>query len=317
MIGYHCSHEQFSPGELLKYAQMAESAGFDCALSSDHFHPWSDIQGQSGFAWSFLGAALQATTLPFGVVNAPGYRYHPAIIAQASATLEEMFPGRFFLAIGSGQLMNEGITGGKWPPHKIRNERLHEAATVIRDLWSGRTVSFYGHVSVEQAVLYTRPKKPPLLIAAAISPQTAEWAGGWADGLITISRQREVMKKVFDSFRKGGGEGKPVFLKVQLSYSDKMENAVNGAWEQWRTVMLANTVQTELRTPSQFIDAAEFVTKDDMKSSVRISSDLSYFIDQLSEDLEMGFERLFLHNVNTGQKKFIEDFGGKVLPALR
>ena len=110
-IGYHSSHEQFKPSTLLKNVQMAELAGFTAALSSDHFYPWSENQGESGFAWSWLGAAMQATSLSFGVVNAPGQRYHPAIIAQAAATLAEMFPNRFWVAMGSGQLLNEGITG--------------------------------------------------------------------------------------------------------------------------------------------------------------------------------------------------------------
>src|SRR5690348_6515386 len=120
-IGYHISHEQCKPSLLLKYAQMAEAAGFNAALSSDHFNPWNRAQGQSGFAWSWLGAAMQATGLSYGVVNAPGQRYHPAIIAQASATLAELFPGRFWIALGSGQALNETITGQRWPSKAERN----------------------------------------------------------------------------------------------------------------------------------------------------------------------------------------------------
>src|ERR671912_30728 len=125
-IGYHASHEQFTPGELIEYVVAAERAGFASVMSSDHFAPWSDAQGQSGFAWSWLGAALATTSLPFGVVNAPGQRYHPAIVAQASATLAVMFPDRFWIAVGSGQLLNEHITGDRWPAKPERNERLRE-----------------------------------------------------------------------------------------------------------------------------------------------------------------------------------------------
>ena len=110
LIGYHCSHEQFSPSELLSLVSLAQRAGFRAAMCSDHFNPWSERQGQSGFAWSWLGAAMHACPLPFGVVNAPGQRYHPAIVAQAAATLAEMFPDRFWIALGSGQLLNEHIT---------------------------------------------------------------------------------------------------------------------------------------------------------------------------------------------------------------
>src|SRR4051812_46503482 len=163
-IGYHCSHEQFSPGELLGYVRRAEQAGFRAAMCSDHFHPWLPEQGQSGFAWAWLGAALQATTLPFGAVNAPGQRYHPAIIAQAAATLAEMFPERFWLALGTGQLLNEHVTGDPWPEKPERRARLKEAVGVMRALWAGETVVHDGLVRVREARLYSRPASPPRVI---------------------------------------------------------------------------------------------------------------------------------------------------------
>jgi coenzyme F420-dependent glucose-6-phosphate dehydrogenase len=141
-IAYHASHEQFRPDHLLTLVKMAEAAGFQACISSDHFHPWSDIQGQSGFAWSWLGAALEATSIPFGIVNAPGQRYHPAVIAQASATLSLMYPDRFWLAIGSGELLNEKITGESWPDKPTRNKRLEECADIIRALWRGSRTGF-------------------------------------------------------------------------------------------------------------------------------------------------------------------------------
>src|SRR3954465_6396813 len=147
-IGYHASHEQFSPSELLALVRKTEAAGFDCAMSSDHFRPWASVQGHSGFAWSWLGAALQATTLSFGAISAPGYRYPPAIIAQAAATLSEMFPGRFWLALGSGQRLNEDVAGLTWPHKAERNARLGECASVIRALLRGETVSPSGRVTV-------------------------------------------------------------------------------------------------------------------------------------------------------------------------
>ena len=133
-IGFHASHEQVSPSELLHAVRAAEAAGFACAMCSDHFSPWSERQGESGFAWSWLGAALQATSLPFGVVNAPGQRYHPAVIAQAAATLCELFPGRFWLALGTGEFSNEHITGEPWPDKRTRNARLAECVAVMRAL---------------------------------------------------------------------------------------------------------------------------------------------------------------------------------------
>src|SRR3954470_574689 len=178
-IGFHASHEQFSPSELLAIVKHAEAAGFDCAMSSDHFRPWGSAQGQSGFAWSWLGAALHATTLPFGVISAPGYRYHPAILAQAAATLCEMFPGRLWLTLGSGQRLNEDLTGVAWPEKAERNARLHECADIIRALLRGETVSHYGRATLVDCKLYTLPKTPPLLLGAAVTEATAEFVARW------------------------------------------------------------------------------------------------------------------------------------------
>ncbi|MDI6875607.1 MAG: TIGR03885 family FMN-dependent LLM class oxidoreductase [Methanomicrobiales archaeon] len=315
-IGYHASHEQFSPSSLLELVQLAEAAGFQAVTSSDHFYPWSESQGQSGYAWSWLGAAMQATAIPFGVVTAPGYRYHPAIVAQGAATLAEMFPDRFWLALGSGQLMNEGITGTRWPPKAERNERLLECAEIIRRLWAGETVTHHGLVSVELARLYTRPETPPLLFGAAITPQTAEWVGGWADGLITTSRPPEDLKEVVDAFRRGGGGGKPMYLKVDVSYAADEADALRGAWEQWRYNAFPSSVNTGIRLPEMFDAASRFVRPEDMRESVRISSDPEQHIAWLREDARLGFERLFIHNVNTGQREFVEFYGSEVLPAL-
>lgn len=315
-IGYHASHEQFTPSELLKYVQMAQQAGFTAALSSDHFHPWSEQQGQSGFAWAWLGAAMQATEIPFRIVCAPGQRYHPAIIAQAAATLAQMFPNRFWLTVGSGQALNEHITGEKWPSKRDRNVRLKECVDVIRALWAGETVTHRGLVCVEEAKLYTRPQVSPLIIGAAITPETARWLGGWADGLITISQPVEKLRQVVEAFRQGGGEGKPMLLKVQLSYDREEIAARQGAYEQWRNNIFDSVLLAELQTPAQLEAAGQFVNPDQLDKSIRISTDLEQHIDWLQQDLELGFSELLLHNVNRKQEQFIKDFAQKVIPVL-
>ena len=152
-IGYHCSHEQIAPSLLLKHARRAADAGFMAAMCSDHFHPWSERQGHSGFTWSWLGSALESTPLSFGTVCAPGQRYHPAVVAQGSATLAEMYGDRFWLAIGSGEALNEAITGEPWPSKPDRNARLKESADAIRRLWAGDTESMDGHITVSAARL--------------------------------------------------------------------------------------------------------------------------------------------------------------------
>lgn len=318
-IGYHCSHEQYPPSELLRYARLAERAGFQSAMCSDHFHPWTDAQGQSGFAWSFLGAAMQATSLPFGVVTVPGgWRYHPAIIAQAAATLAEMFPGRCWIAPGSGEALNESILGGRWPEKGIRNARLLEGVEIIRALWAGETVTRHGLIPTVEAKLYTRPAHPPLIVGAALTPETAEWMGGWADGLITTVGPRASMQRMIDAFRRGGGEGKPLFLQVQLAFARTRAEALQGAWEQWRAVQFPSSVLAALRTPAEFAAAAEFVRPDDVARRVRVSADPEQHLEWLLQDREMGFEEINLHNVpRREEERFIDVFGERVLPGLK
>ncbi len=315
-IGYHASHEQFTPSDLLAYVQKAEVAGFNAALSSDHFHPWSEQQGQSGFAWSWLGAAMQATSLPFGVVCAPGQRYHPAIIAQAAATLAEMFPDRFWVALGSGQALNEAITGDRWIAKDQRNARLKECVDVMRSLWAGETVTHRGLVCVEEAKLYTRPTRPPQIIGAAITAKTAEWVGSWADGLITVSHPYEKLKQVVEAFQRGGGEGKPMYLKVQLSFAQDEETARQGAHDQWRYNIFPSILLSDLKTPAQFDAASQFIKPDEIEPFIRISADPQQHLDWLQRDIDLGFSQLLLHNVNRQQERFIDVFGERVIPAI-
>jgi coenzyme F420-dependent glucose-6-phosphate dehydrogenase len=316
-IGYHASHEQHPPSSLLTWARQAEQAGFDAAMCSDHFHPWNEQQGNSGFAWSWLGAALQATSLPMGVVNAPGQRYHPAIIAQAAATLAEMYPERFWLAVGSGQDLNEHITGDAWPRKPDRNQRLLESVEVMRALWDGETVTHRGAVVVEDAHLYTRPDRAPRLLGAAITPQTASWVAGWADGMITIAKPMPEMREIVEAFREGGGEGKPMALQVQLSYAPNDDEALAAAHEQWATNIFDSPVLASLRLPADFEAAAEFVEPDDLPGPVLVSSDASRHAAWLAEYAELGFDELYLHDVHHDQQRFLADFGERVLPQLR
>ncbi len=316
MIGYQASHEQFTPSELLQYSMLAEKAGFKAINSSDHFLPWSKRQGQSGYSYAWLGASMAQTALPYGVVCTPGYRNHPAIVAQAAATLAEMFPERFWMALGSGEAMNEKITGEKWPTKPERNERLFECYHIIKKLFAGETVNHYGRVIVEDAKLYTLPKKLPLLIGAAVTKKTAEWMAPWVDGLITVHQEHKELKDLVDTFRKAGGEGKPVFLKVQLAYSKSVEEARKGAFDQWRTNIFHSTVLGEMRTVEQFDALGEMVTMEKVESMVRISSDIQQHIDWIKRDMELGFDKIILHQVTREQELFLNDFGEKVLPKV-
>ncbi len=315
-IGFHASHEQFSPGDLLTHVQTAETEGFDAVLASDHFHPWSERQGESSHVWSWLGGALESTSVPFGTVNAPGYRYHPAIIAQAAATLRSMYPERFWFAVGSGQLLNEGITGEQWPPKDDRNRRLEESAAVMRKLWDGQQVTHDGEITVEKAKLYSRPESPPPLVGAALSVETAEWLAEWADGLLTLGTpDHEADKKRVEAFRERAPE-KPVYLKSQLSYDTDEESAVEGAYDQWRTNCVPGPVTQELRKPEDFDEVGEQIDHEQVRENVRVSADITEHREWIEKDLDLDIDGVYLHNVNRNQQSFIETFGEEVLPQV-
>lgn len=316
-LGFHLSHEQHPPSALLRHAELASRAGFVHAMCSDHFAPWSLRQGHAGYTWSWLGSAMQATPLSFGTVCAPGQRYHPAIIAQACATLAEMFEGRLWLAVGSGEAMNESITGHRWPPKADRNARLKESVDVMRALWAGEEVSMDSHVRVSRARLHVRTAFPPMIVGAALSPETARWMGSWADALVTVAGPRDDMRAVVDAFRDGGGEGKPMFLQVALSYAPTDEESHTAAFTQWRQAALPPAQLADLETPEAFDRAAADVTVDDVIRKVRSSADGERHIAWLRDDAEMGFSRLYLHNVaREHQERFIDLCGTRLLPAL-
>lgn len=316
-FAYHASHEQFTPSDLLRWSILAEHAGFEAINSSDHFHPWSERQGQSGFSFAWMGAVLQATTLPCGVVCAPGQRYHPAIVAQAIATLAQMFPGRTWMSLGSGEALNENITGEKWPLKEERNARLKECTDIIKKLLNGESVTHSGLVTVHEAKLYTRPDEMPLFLGAALSEKTAGWMGSWADGIITVYQPEDQLRPIIDAFQRSGGKGKPMYLQMQLSYAHDYDDALQGAYDQWRTNILSSEILDDLWQVKQFDAAAKYVRPEDVKEKMLISTDPQEFISLIKTYMDMGFERIILHNVNRDQETFIKDFGKLVLPMLK
>ncbi len=312
-VGIHASHEQIPPSTLLTAMREAEDAGFERAWSSDHFSPWSERQGESGFAWSWLGAAMQATSLPYGVVNAPGQRYHPAIVAQAAATLAEMFPGRLSVALGTGEFSNEHITGAPWPDKKVRNARLRECVDIMRALFAGEVVDHDGLVRVDRAKLWTLPAEPPPLLATAVSVETAAWAGEWADGLITINQPHDHLRAMIEAFEP---DGRPVAMQVHLSWAPDEAAALRIAHEQWRTNVFSPPLCWDLATVEQFDQAAQHVRPEDVRGAVLVSSDLGRHAEWINELAALGFDAIYLHHVGREQRPFIEAFGEHVLPRL-
>ncbi|MBA4064282.1 MAG: LLM class F420-dependent oxidoreductase [Isosphaera sp.] len=316
VVGWHASHELYPPGELLRLARRAEAAGFRAGMCSDHFHPWTPEQGQSGFAPAWLGAALQATALPFGSVCCPTGRYHPAVVAQAAATLAEMFPGRYWLAVGTGQYLNESVTGDRWPDKAERRETLREAADVIRALWAGETVTRRGRVTVEGAKLYSRPAAAPRLFGAAVSAETAEWVGAWADGLITVGHEPDGLREVIDAFRRGGGAGKPVVVQAAVGYDPDEERAWSDARARWPVAAVGQDELQDLPTPEAIGREATRVRPEHLRGKLRVSSDLGRHVEWLRADFALGVEAVYLHFVGRDPDRFLDVFGEKVLPAV-
>ena len=315
LYGFHCSHEQHSPPALLRYATLASAAGFEALMCSDHFKPWSVRQGHSGAAWSWLPAALQATPGSFGTVCAPGQRYHPALIAQAAATIADLFPGRFWFAVGTGEALNERVTGDEWPPKEVRRERLEEAVTIMRALWAGHVVDNTHLVPTRQALLYSRPETPPLLFGAALTAETARWAATWADGLITVPGPRDRMRAVVDGFRDGAG-GKPIYLQVPLAFAPSDDEARAAAHDQWRQVVLPAEQLADLSSPEEFDAATAAASVDDVARHMRVSADFARHLAWLQEDAELGYERIYLHNVaRAHQERFIDQVAASGLLA--
>jgi probable non-F420 flavinoid oxidoreductase len=317
IVGWHASHEQIAPRALLEAACQAEAAGFDAGMCSDHFSPWSARQGESGFAWSWLGAALTATALPFGVVTAPGQRYHPAIIAQAVATLLEMFPERLWVALGTGEASNEHITGDPWPDKATRTARLEETVQVMRALFAGEEVTHHGLIDVDRARLWTLPPTPPTFLGAAVSPATARWVGGWADGLITLNQDRAVLEAVLDAFRGAGGDGKPAYLQAHVCWAATEDEALAIAHDQWRSNVFAPPMCWDLELTEHFDEAARFVRPDDVRRAVLVSADIGWHRDRLTELLALGFDGVWIHHVGQQQQAFLDVYGEHVVPHLR
>lgn len=309
LICYHVSHEQFPPSRLLHLARAAEDAGFDGIHSSDHFHPWSLRQGQSGFSFSWLGAAMHATSLPFSVVCAPGQRYHPAIVAQALATLAEMFPNRIDVELGSGEALNESITGDRWPDKDTRNARLLECADVIRRLWRGDTVSHDGLVTIREARLFTLPSQAPRLLCAALSEKTARWAGTWADGLLTTTDSTGAdARRKMQAFSVNGGGDKPVHLQFGFSYARVEQDAITQACEQWRSLFATGGREADLTTPQAFDHAAKDADPQDILQKIPIYTDMEELRETIRQLEDTGAARIVLHNLNLQQEEFIQDY---------
>jgi len=316
--------EQFSPSALLTYCRQAEAQGFTAVMASDHFHPWVPSQGQSGFVWSFMGALGATTNLRFGPgVTPPGYRYHPAIIAQAAATLEEMFPGRFYLGLGAGEALNEHIVAQYWLEAPVRLERLMESIEIIEQLFSGKKVKYRGtHFTIESARLFTLPPAPPPIYVATSGPIMAYRTGKFTDGIILVGAADEKLRMLMQRFEQGAREaGKdpasmPKMIQVKVSYAPTLEAATEAAVRDWPNGGMAFP-KADIRDPEDFEAMAKLVRPENFKNRVLITPDPDEHVAYLQHFLDLGFDEVYVHNVGREQEPFITLYGEKVIPKLR
>ena len=326
-IGYAAMLEQFHPTDLLEWCPQAEEAGFDAGfMVSEHFHPWTPQQGQSAFAWAFMGALGVRTSLPFGTaVTCPGFRYHPAVIAHAAATLGAMFPGRFYLGLGAGEGLNEHVIGPNWPEIGVRSAMMFESIEIINKLFSGKVVKHKGeYFTLESARLYTIPpedKRVPIYVATA-GPVNAKKTGKFADGIITVGAADEKIQMLWGKYTEGAKEaGKdsvetPKLLQIHISWARSDEEAVDNAVREWPNGGMPFPKQ-DIKNPEDFAAMAKMVKPADFKNRVLMTSDLRQHIEHIQHYVDMGFDEVHLHNVGRNQAEFIEVFGKEVLPELR
>jgi coenzyme F420-dependent glucose-6-phosphate dehydrogenase len=314
-LGYQLSSEEHSAPDLVGYARRAEEAGFSYAVISDHFHPWTHRQGQSPFVWGVLGAIAQATVrLHVGTVTAPIRRTPPYLVAQAAATAATLLPGRFFLGVGSGENLNEHITGEWWPPGEMRREMLEEAIEVIRELWGGGTVEHFGaYYTVDNARIYSLPTEPPPIAVAAMSKDAAELAGRLGDGLIAVSADPELVA----AFEEAGGKDKPRYAQIDVCVAEDEEEAQRIAHRQWAApAAVPPRLLPKLRVPADFEAVAELVTEEQVAEKIVCGAHPNNHLARIREFVDAGFDHVHVHQVGDDQESFFRLYESEILPRL-
>lgn len=315
-LGYAISSEEHRPDAIIRHAQLAEEAGFTFALVSDHYHPWLDTQGESPFVWALLGGIAQSTQkLQIGTgVTAPIMRIHPAIIAQAAATVATMMPGRFFLGVGTGENLNEHILGDRWPAYQIRMEMLEEALEVIRLLWQGGTQSHYGkYYTVENAQVYTLPDTLPSIMIAAAGPESAKLAGRIGDGFINTAPDAEVIE-IFE--KEAGKKQLPKYGQLTVCWAESDKKAREIAHHYWANSGLPGTLPQDLPTPAHFEAAVKLVKEEDLAETIVCSSDPEKHLAAIQEYIDAGYDHVYIHQVGPDQEGFFDFYQEFILPAV-
>jgi len=326
-IGYQMSLEQLQPDVALDHAVLAEKYGFESIWASDHFMPWYHTDAASSFAWSWLGAAAQATKkIRFGTgLTAPTFRYHPGLVAQAFATLDHMFSGRIFLSLGTGEALNEMPLGYDWPQHGERLRRLEEAIQVIRKLWTGELVSFKGsYYRLRKAKLYTPPKTKIPIYVAASGPKAAEAAGCVGDGLLTITNPDDAFftDLIFPAMERGlksSGREKEGFVRnveLQVSYDEDYDRAIQSV-RPWAGNVMPIFFNLGVSDPRVIEEHGKFVGNDELAKIWVVTTSSEPIVKGIERYAKLGFTGVHITSSSPSQEKFMQLFHKEILPALR
>jgi G6PDH family F420-dependent oxidoreductase len=318
-FGYTMMCEQSPPDRLVRDVQTAEAAGFDFSVTSDHFQPWLQEQGHSGYAWSILGAAAQATST-IGLmtyVTCPILRYHPAIVAQKAATVQILSGNRFRLGLGAGENLNEHVVGDRWPAVGMRHEMLSEAVEVIGGLFdAGDTrLNYRGrHFDIEQARLWDLPSERVPIGIAVSGESSCELAGAKADIMVAVEPKADLV----EMFEAAGGAGKPKVGQVALAYDPDKDAAIARAHEQFRWFGLGWKVNADLPNPESFDAATQFVTSDQVADALGCGPDVDEHVEKIKPFIDAGFTEVALVQIGADhQDAFIAWAESELLPALR
>lgn len=312
-LGYWLSSEEHDPNQLVRHAARAEEVGFEIAGVSDHFHPWVSTQGNSPFVWGVLGGIAHATEQLRVVtgVTAPIIRIHPAIAAHAAATAAVMFAGRFSLGVGTGERLNEHVTGAGWPPADERREMLEEAVGIMRALWQGGMLNHRGrYYTVDQAELFTRPETPPQVIVAGSSLKSAKLAGAIGDGFMgVVPSPRHV-----EAFEGSGGRGKRRLAQVHVCWARSYEDAFDTAYRWWPNAALKGAALTELARPEHFEEVLALARPEDIVDTIALGPDPGACVAAMFAFAKAGFNEVYIHQIGPDQEGFFRFYEREVLP---
>ena len=314
-LGVGFSSEELGPQQIVRAAALAEEVGFSTAWVSDHFHPWIDAQGQSPFVWSVLGGIAHATeNLRVGTgVTCPIMRIHPAVIAQAAATTQCMFDGRFWLGVGSGEALNEHIVAEKWPEASVRLEMLEEAVAILRRLWQGGDESHYGtYFEMENARIYTLSGTPPPIYVSAFGPKSIALAARIGDGLVSTKPDADLLRSYTDA----GGRG-PKLAQVKVCWDDDGERARDLAFHLWPTSGLEGELSQELPTPRHFEQAVSVLKREDVVSSFPCGRDPQPHLDAIRKYADSGYDEVYITQVGPNQEGFLRFYEREILPEFQ